>query len=159
MEEKRIGFWKFLLVFLFLIALAFGIIFAIQIYKQNDINNKLDEMEKKNKEDQDRALQLIMADTYGGKTPQETLQMYITAVEKGDYALASKYFIAKYQDQEKDKLMKADKKGIDFLLNYLKQSSNSFGYFSSSTKRFSIERPIFIDFMLYPNGVWKLVEI
>ena len=36
-----------------------------------------------------------MADTYGGKTPQATLQMYIEAVEKGDYELASKYFVEK----------------------------------------------------------------
>ena len=34
----------------------------------------------------------IVADTYGGKTPQETLDMFISAVEKGDYELASKYF-------------------------------------------------------------------
>lgn len=32
------------------------------------------------------------ADKIGGKTPQETLQMFIDAVEKGDYELASKYF-------------------------------------------------------------------
>ena len=32
------------------------------------------------------------ADTYGGKTPEETLQMFIDALKKGDVELASKYF-------------------------------------------------------------------
>ena len=32
-------------------------------------------------------------DTYGGKTPEETLAMFIDALEKGDIELASKYFI------------------------------------------------------------------
>ena len=31
-------------------------------------------------------------DTYGGKTPQETLEMFIDALKKGDIELASKYF-------------------------------------------------------------------
>lgn len=31
-------------------------------------------------------------DTYGGKTPQETLNMFIDALRKGDIDLASKYF-------------------------------------------------------------------
>jgi hypothetical protein len=32
-------------------------------------------------------------DTYGGKTPQETLDMFIDALKKGDMELASKYFV------------------------------------------------------------------
>lgn len=31
-------------------------------------------------------------DTYGGQTPEETLQMFIEALKKGDIELASKYF-------------------------------------------------------------------
>lgn len=36
--------------------------------------------------------QKFAEDTYGGKTPQETLDMFIEALEKGDIDLASKYF-------------------------------------------------------------------
>jgi hypothetical protein len=36
--------------------------------------------------------QAFREDTYGGKTPQETLNMFIEALEKGDIELASKYF-------------------------------------------------------------------
>ncbi|MDP3729329.1 MAG: hypothetical protein Q8R26_01045, partial [bacterium] len=35
----------------------------------------------------------MTADTYGGKSPQETLDMFIAALEKGDIELASKYFL------------------------------------------------------------------
>lgn len=34
-------------------------------------------------------------DTYGGKTPQETLDLFIDALKKGDVDLASKYFLLK----------------------------------------------------------------
>ncbi len=33
------------------------------------------------------------ADVYGGKTPEETLQLFIDALKEGDVELASKYFI------------------------------------------------------------------
>ena len=35
----------------------------------------------------------MTADTYGGKTPQETLDMFVDALKKGDVELASKYFL------------------------------------------------------------------
>ena len=34
----------------------------------------------------------MTADTYGGKTPQETLDLFVAALKKGDLELASKYF-------------------------------------------------------------------
>jgi len=34
----------------------------------------------------------LLNDTYGGKTPKETLDLFIAALEKGDIDLASKYF-------------------------------------------------------------------
>lgn len=43
-------------------------------------------------------------DTYGGKTPQETLSMFISALEKGDVDLASKYFDLETNPNKKDYL-------------------------------------------------------
>ncbi len=37
------------------------------------------------------------ADTYGGATPEETLEMFITAFKAGDLDLASRYFIPEKQ--------------------------------------------------------------
>src|SRR3989344_5041167 len=38
-------------------------------------------------------IEAMTADTYGGKTPQETLDLFASALEKGDIELASKYFL------------------------------------------------------------------
>jgi hypothetical protein len=43
-------------------------------------------------------------DTYGGKTPQETLDMFIDALKKGDVELASKYFMLDTNTQSPDYL-------------------------------------------------------
>ena len=39
-------------------------------------------------------------DTYGGKTPQETLDLFIAALEAGDVDLASKYFLLNEHREE-----------------------------------------------------------
>src|SRR3989344_8825646 len=38
-------------------------------------------------------VEAMTADTYGGKTPQETLDLFVSALEKEDIDLASKYFL------------------------------------------------------------------
>lgn len=43
-------------------------------------------------------------DTYGGKTPQETLDMFISALKKGDVELASKYFILETNTKDENYL-------------------------------------------------------
>ncbi|MBI4993719.1 DUF4878 domain-containing protein [Candidatus Wolfebacteria bacterium] len=107
----------------------------------------------------DEANRNVAADTYGGKTPQETLQMYIDAVEKGNFELASKYFILPNQKKELESFEKNKKENINFLLNYLKQTIKSTGYFSSDKKIYTFEKPIFIEFEIYPKGIWKIMEI
>ncbi len=42
---------------------------------------------------QKRYVQAMTADTYGGKTPQETLDLFIDALKKEDVDLAAKYFM------------------------------------------------------------------
>ena len=40
-----------------------------------------------------RYIQAMTEDTYGGKTPQETLDLFVAALEAEDVELASKYFM------------------------------------------------------------------
>ena len=153
------------------IASFFGVIIAIFIlyisgvlgwqkyryWQDEKIAQKAEEgIRKWQQEDYERA----MADTYGGKTPQETLQMYIDAVGKGDYELASKYFIGSRQEEEKEQLFKTDENNnIKFLLDLLKKINKSGGYFSSNQNRYTIEKPFFVELKLYPNNIWKIIEI
>ena len=76
------------------------------------------------------------ADVYGGKTPEETLQLFIDALKKGDIELASKYYIldsdsAKIDPTHLDSLRKADEEGrlpeIIDLLSMAKRDQGSKG--------------------------------
>ena len=114
------------------------------------------------KRGQEELYQRQLADTYGGTTPQETLQMYIEAVEAGDYELASKYFIEENRGREIDSSNKLtpDKLGNYInLLNLALDKLDTEGKYDSDEKYFSIYEPIYIGMVLYPNGIWKIVEI
>ena len=99
---KISNYLKFIAGFLGVIVVVFvlyvGGVWAVRAYQQwqgeKAVQKTVENLKKFEAEDYAKA----MADTYGGKTPQETLQMYISAVEKGDYELASKYFIGDKQE-------------------------------------------------------------
>lgn len=103
----------------------------------------------------------IAADTYGGKTPQETLDLFISAVEKGDYELASKYFVVERQEEWKDNLIEV--KNLDFLIKDLIQIRDNLSSVSQANfntiKNYNVSDPIFINFIKYPSTLWKIDEI
>ncbi|MBI5306264.1 DUF4878 domain-containing protein [Candidatus Wolfebacteria bacterium] len=161
-KPKR-KFWKFTLGFMGIIVGIFILYiagaWAVRAYQQwqgeKAVQKTVENLKKFEADDYVKA----MADTYGGKTPQETLQMYIDAVEKGDYELASKYFIGDKQEEELRSFENSKKENIDNILNLLKQSLKNQGSFSVDKKGFIIRKPLLVDFKLYPNGIWKIIEI
>ncbi|MBI1975090.1 MAG: hypothetical protein HYS57_01870 [Parcubacteria group bacterium] len=50
-------------------------------------------------------------DTYGGKTPEETYQLFLQALEKQDIELASKYFVREKQGEIQQRLTKIKDNG------------------------------------------------
>lgn len=70
----------------------------------------------------------MAADIYGGKTPEETLQMFIDALKQGDIELASKYFAldsdtARPDPTHFENLSSAQKNGrIQEIINFLQQA-------------------------------------
>ncbi len=124
-EKSKTKYWKFLVGFLGIILSVFILLIAgnwgwqkYRYWKDMKVAQKAEEQIKKwQQEDYERA----MADTYGGKTPQETLQMYIEAVEKGDYELASKYFIGDYQEKELKRLKNSKPENVKYILNILRK--------------------------------------
>lgn len=167
MEEKQIEgtgsrrrYFKFVLGFLGMLAGVF-ILYALvswgieryRIYTgQKKVQELADIMNQSEKEARARA----MADTYGGKTPQETLRMYIEAVEKGDYELASKYFIEGEREGELQGFKGATQ---DFIKNYVNLIRATEGSYDSDKKYYTAYKPIGIRMVLYPNGIWKIIEI
>ncbi len=97
LEKPRKSYWKFIVGFLGIIVITAGGFFVWDYYfspsakyqrqaeKQYEVYLQWEENYKK----------AMREDIYGGKSPEETLQMFIEALKKEDVELASKYFILK----------------------------------------------------------------
>ena len=102
-------------------------------------------------------------DTYGGKTPKETLELFIAAVEKEDFALASKYFVlSKQREGERGLERIKGKSNLQVLLDRLHKMEDrgSIGpdSFQMAAKD---DKGIFMTFIIfakYPSGIWKIQE-
>lgn len=158
--EKRVVLKTWLRVLLALVA-GFLAFFAITAFKDWQFRKGLDESRQAYDEWQEDFYQRALADTVGGKTPQDTLRMYIEAVEKGDYELAAKYFILEKQEEELKvfKNKNIPKNRITEYLNVLKSTLIKGGKYSWDKKYFSFDGEIFVELALYPSEVWKLIEI
>ncbi|MFH1346901.1 MAG: hypothetical protein ABIH10_01480 [Spirochaetota bacterium] len=92
---KKNKYWKFVIGFLGIIILFGGGYFIWDNYlSPKAVSNRETEQNyqkfldwQKNYED------AMKNDIYGGKTPEETLKMFIDALKKDDVELASKYFM------------------------------------------------------------------
>ena len=91
----------------------------------------------------------LREDVYGGKTPEETFDMYIDALKKGDLELASKYFTLGKRDTHLDFLKNASKERLEKYLNDIdganhvwqlddQRSSNMFEVYLISTREMTI---------------------
>ena len=169
MEEQKRKYWKFVLGLIAVIVGVFVLanvgLWLWQKYDLWQMQKRVQELTEGLKRIEQEDYARAMADTYGGKTPQETLQMYIDAVEKGDYELASKYFIGDKQDEELNKLNNTNenKKDLEIYLEFVKTAKSWRS--SLEDKNFVMEAKtnlgpsIFIRFKIYPNGIWKIIEI
>ncbi len=71
---------------------------------------------------------MLKADHYGGKTPEETLDMFVDALKKRDYKLAAKYYLPwKRKEAEED------------LRDWMENYSDKFEEFLSSYKENNLE--------------------
>ena len=87
--------WKFALVFIFIIAvilLLYGF-FVQYLSPYARETRRLQQGYEKYLEWERGFKKAMQEDTYGGKTPQETLNLFIEALRKGDIELASRYFM------------------------------------------------------------------
>jgi len=114
----------------------------------------------------DEYYQKFAEDTYGGKTPQETLDMFIEALENGDIDLAAKYFAMDDNLSRKkweDGLKQAQQEGrITQIVEELKraQSNNkedspNYYQFAVFNANGMVKQTIYMEFNQY-SGVWKI---
>ncbi|MEI6296802.1 MAG: hypothetical protein WCO84_04130 [bacterium] len=116
--KKVIGIIVVILLFVFASITALGIYWPqIREYKysleakiyQERLDNERKELEDAQK-----------ADTFGGKTPEETFDMFLDALKKKDIELASKYYNVKVQKKALEGLKKelAEKGNLDMSITY-----------------------------------------
>ena len=148
-------FWIFVFILIGIILLEFGLRFYDKWKGQRNIEELARALEE-----WERGLeQAKIDDKIGGASPQETLTMFIEAVEEGNYELASKYFVVGKQEEELKSLQNSPKENIDNVMNLLRLTKNDNGEYSEDKNSFSVYNPILINFVLYPSGNWKIEEI
>lgn len=156
---KRTKIWRYALAAI----LAILIFLAFSAYRYNLVLNSPAQYEKDLATRLEAEKQTKMADTYGGKTPAETLQLYIDALKKNDFELASKYFVQKNRNMQKEKLASFSKEKSPIYIANLSLLHESIlagsGTNTENNLEFITDKPFFSDFELYPNGIWKIIEI
>ncbi len=109
-------------------------------------------------------------DTYGGKTPEDTLQLFIEALENEDFDLASKYFVLDVASQttraewkegfEQSRRENRLQQIIDLVLNAKPAGSSIEGYFGFEIRDEDggLVGDINMNFNEY-SGVWKIQSL
>lgn len=113
-KRKR---WKFVVAFLVIIVVAAAGYWAWTAYLSPEakrIRAATENYERLYKGLVTDFEDAMKADTWGGKTPQETLDLFIDALRKGDVELASKYFAI--EDNVNDPNYLTKKGWLDYLL-------------------------------------------
>ena len=124
-------------------------------YKVWDLNRRLENFQR-NMEN------YLSDDIYGGKTPQETYEMYVAALKQGDLEKAGKYFYWEREGTQKTKLEEMKSKGelekyIADLPDWGKMKENS--YQSESEKEYVIIENQKASKVKAPDGRGGYVEI
>lgn len=153
--EKPKNRWKIRVAFVAIIFLVLGVVIGARAYKLWKEVDDADLFAVKMAEL--KALQ--EADTFGGKTPYETLEMYISAVEKGDFQLASKYFVIEKQEEYLSFFRRLDNEKIKELIQRTNTAIQSEGSYSPNNDQFESGGSATIDLVKYPKGIWKITEI
>jgi hypothetical protein len=76
--------YKFFGGLVLIVFLGFGVYYGVKFYR--------DRTDLKSLADYNDYLEQFKNDNIGGKTPEETLKMFVAALKKGDVELASQYF-------------------------------------------------------------------
>lgn len=101
-------------------------------------------------------------DPYGGSTPEETLQLFIDALKKGDTELAAKYFVIDKQAQWREDLARMEDKGL--LAELIKEVEMTKLRVDGDTAYFTLNREDDLSSQLVMqknslNRRWKITEL
>lgn len=120
----------------------------------NVLNYQNAQIEKQYKEDQ-----------YGGATPEETLKLFVEALEKKDFVLASKYYVPEKQSEILKQLNSGKVDATNPFINAYKTGTNK-SFASKDTNDYEIDTnaagekiPFITSFMKNPfTNKWKITD-
>ena len=106
-------------------------------------------------------------DTYGGKTPEETLQLFIDALKAGDIELASKYFVVEERGKKLEFLQKVKVAGnLESMAQDLERPKEKYSLIEGDDSRYIFdifndrgELSVQVDIGRGSNGVWKIIDL
>ena len=151
-------FWKFLVGFLAIMAVGFFALVWSNIYHNGQ--NYDESKGEKYLRDLKRAYD---EDTYGGKTPEETLQLFIDALKKGDIELATKYMIIEEQEKMLSDLKEAKNAGrlnqVVQNISLAKLSSKDDNNATFSVVNNNNVLQYQASFVKAPNDIWKILDL
>jgi len=102
--EKRIKFKKIVIFILGVAFLVFVGFYGYSWYQSYSSSRESWVNYEQYKKAEKEYIEAMTADTYGGKTPEETLNLFIEALKNEDVELASKYFALETNSQDPDYL-------------------------------------------------------
>lgn len=146
--------WKFVGGFLAIIALALAGL-AVSDYFFNPERKAAREYREYERQYEE--------DTYGGTTPEETLELFISALEAGDIELASKYFVVEERAGVlSDLKISVDQNKLNQVIEKLRKLKLSSK--DQSTAFFNIvgdDNVVLSQANLIrgPNGLWKIIDM
>ncbi len=145
---------KFIAGFVVIIAASLASLYFLQTYfnPKRQAERRYAELQKQ-----------YADDVYGGKTPGETLQLFIAALKAGDADLASKYFLPENRDKIKADFLAAKSAGtLNVLANKIQHVRQT--HANSESVQYELSgagggAPIALTLGKNKNGVWKISEI
>lgn len=149
---------KFLAGGLGLVAIAVGVLYLVDYLRYRSSPEYRAEQYFKDLERRYRE------DPYGGSTPEETLQLFIDALKKGDVELASRYFPIENQPKELEYLRKLRSEGgLQKILEdaqklKLTKKDSELAFFTISNNQGVVEVQVVIG-KSSATGKWKIVEL
>lgn len=102
--------------------------------------------------------------SFGGKTPEATLKLLVSALEKSDLNLAAKYFVPEVRDLESQELSKLKEMG--FITEMVKSLKSLDGGSFVGANRYYFEsidgtnqESIRIELIKNKDGLWKIISL
>ena len=156
--ERKSSLFRFWFSFLILVILGSGIYFGVRYFRYQESLKAYNDYES--------IIQKIANDDFGGKTPKETLDLFVAALKEGDVDKAAKYF-ALDDNGSREKWVKAltedkEKGNLDKIVKLIigaesvvKTNKNRFAYATYNTNG-----TVAVTIDLYFNGkVWKIESL